>query len=65
MMNVRSEENTITAASTCFYRKLNMQQKCVECPARDFYRGGHSSAAERDIEVMDVHEVWHLSNAGG
>lgn len=55
MMNVRSEENTITAASTCSHRKLTMQQKCVECPARDFYRGGHSSAAECDIEVMDVH----------
>lgn len=57
------KENTVTAASTQFHRKFNVQEKRVECPARNFYRGGRSSTREHDVGVMNVHQALHSSSA--
>lgn len=59
------KDNTVAAASAHSHRKLQVQQKHVECPTRDFYRGGHSSDGEHDVAVMNVHQAWHSSNAKG
>lgn len=57
------KENTVTAASTQSHRKLNVQEKRVECPAMNFYRGGHSSTGEHDVGVMNVHQAPHSSSS--